>query len=93
MKPRSPSLAARQGRRDAALTRPELGAVSYTLTSERLPDEGRECTVWAQTVDDRVPYRIPFSVAFKDGKWINAARGFTLEVPVVGWNYRRTIDV
>lgn len=93
MKPRSPSLAARQARRDAALARPELGAVSYILTSEWLPDDDRECTVWAQTVDDRAPYRIPFSVARKDGKWINTARGYVLGVPIVGWNYRRTADV
>jgi hypothetical protein len=77
-------------RRAAALTRPELGSVPYTLTSERLPDEGRECTVWAQTIDDPSPYRIPFGVALRGGKWVNAERGFTLEVPIRGWNYRST---
>ena len=79
-----------RAKRTSALARPELGRVNYTLTSERLPDDGRECTVWAQTVDDIVPYRIPVPVALQNGKWINAERGFTLGVPIVGWNYRTT---
>lgn len=76
-----------QAKRAAALARPELGAVHYTRTADRMPDENRKCMVWAQTVDDRMPYRIPFPVILRDGKWINAARGFILEVPIKGWNY------
>ena len=77
-----------RAKRASALARPELGRVNYTLCSDKLPEERRECTAWAKSVDDREPYRIPFGVMLMDSKWVNVGRGIVLEVPIYAWNYR-----
>ena len=81
-----------QAKRLAALTRPELGSVLYTKSSERLPEDDRPCTVWADMDDGLGPYRLPFPCEYHDGVWHNAKMGFPLEVKIVGWNYRPSTE-
>lgn len=78
-----------RARRDAALARPELrGYRRYNLVSDGLPDQERECVVWAKMPQDTEPYRIPFPVMLRGDNWYHAVRGFQIQVEVVGWTYR-----
>lgn len=72
--------------RGAALARPEIGAVAYTKTSERMPEDGQLCMVWADMDDGLGAYRLPFVCVRRAGVWHNAKMGFPLEVRIVGWN-------
>lgn len=72
--------------RGAALARPEIGSVRYTKCSERMPEDGHLCMVWADMDDGLGAYRLPFVCVRRDDVWHNAKIGFPLEVKVVGWN-------
>ena len=78
-----------RAKRDLAMARPELrGGKVYIPVAERLPDEGRECLIWARMPQDTYPYRVKFPVIYWGGQWFNAASGTQIQVEVCGWNYR-----
>ncbi len=81
-----------RAKRDAAMARPELrGGKVYIPVSEKLPEENRECLIWAKMPQDTYPYRVRFPVVYRGGHWFNAASGTQIQVEVVGWNYRANI--
>lgn len=72
--------------RDRAMARPELRMSPNSIPVEKqLPDDGRECTVWA--VNETGSYRIPFAVTFRNGQWLNP-KSDPLAVRIIGWSYR-----